>query len=71
MFNSSLAYELPVLKKYAEPLLQKVKSGSHAYHTAMKLLDLLDLIKPIDEDLVPRTSLLREFIGNSIFMDKK
>ncbi len=70
MFNSSLAYELPVLKRYAEPLLQKVKPGSHAYHTAMKLLDLLDLIRPIDEDLVPRTSLLREFIGNSIFKDK-
>ncbi|MCK5065592.1 MAG: nucleoside kinase, partial [Candidatus Fermentibacteraceae bacterium] len=71
MFNSSLAYELPVLKKYAEPLLQKIKPGSNAYHTAMKLLDLLDLIRPIDEDLVPRTSLLREFIGNSIFTDKE
>ena len=67
MFNSSLPYELPVLKKYAEPLLKEVPYDSPGYHTAIKLLDILDCIKPIDQNLVPITSLLREFIGGSIF----
>lgn len=67
MFNSSLPYELPVLKKYAEPLLAQVPYSSPAYHKAVKLLDILDCVRPIDESLVPITSLLREFIGNSIF----
>jgi uridine kinase len=67
MFNSSLPYELPVLKKYAEPLLMEVPYVSPVYHTATKLLDILDCVKPIDQELVPITSLLREFIGNSIF----
>ncbi|MBN2585961.1 MAG: hypothetical protein JXA64_06815 [Candidatus Fermentibacteraceae bacterium] len=69
MFNSSLPYELPVLKKYAEPLLSKVPYSSPAYHKAVKLLDVLDCVRPIDEALVPITSLLREFIGNSIFSE--
>lgn len=67
MFNSSLPYELPVLKKYAEPLLRTVPYSSPVYHNAVKLLDILDCINPIEQDLVPITSLLREFIGGSIF----
>ncbi len=67
MFNSSLPYELPVLKKYAEPLLMEVPYHSPGYHIATKLLDILDCVKPIDQKLVPITSLLREFIGGSIF----
>jgi len=67
MFNSSLPYELPVLKKYAEPLLLEVPYDSPGYHTAIKLLDILDCVKPIDQNLIPITSLLREFIGGSIF----
>ena len=70
MFNSSLPYELPVLKKYAEPLLSEVPYSSPAYHKAVKLLDVLDCVRPIEEELVPITSLLREFIGNSIFSMK-
>lgn len=70
MFNSSLPYELPVLKKYAQPLLEKVPEDSPAYHKAVKLLDILDCVRPIDENLVPITSLLREFIGNSIFSER-
>jgi len=67
MFNSSLPYELPVLKKFAQPLLKMVPYDSPGYHTATKLLDILDCIRPIDIKLVPITSLLREFIGGSIF----
>ena len=66
IFNSSLPYELPVLKGFAEPLLKTVPSGSKAYHKASRLLDLLDCLKPINPDIVPRTSLIREFIGGSI-----
>ncbi len=50
-------------------MLQQL-AGFQEIRIRLKLLDLLDLIRPIDEDLVPRTSLLREFIGNSIFTDK-
>jgi len=71
MFNSSLPYELPVLKGYAEQLLATVPKESRAYHKATKLLDVLDCVKPIDESLVPVTSLLREFIGKSIFDNRK
>lgn len=69
MFNSSLPYELPVLKKFAEPLLKEVPFDSPGYHKATKLLDILDCVRPIDQKLVPITSLLREFIGNSIFSE--
>jgi hypothetical protein len=44
-------------------------AGFQEIQIRLKILDLLDLIKSIDEDLVPGTSLLREFIGNSIFTD--
>jgi uridine kinase len=71
MFNSSLPYELPVLKKYAEPLLREVHYDSPGYHTATKLLDILDCVRPIDQNLVPITSLLMEFIGGSIFSENK
>jgi uridine kinase len=66
MFNSSLPYELPVLKTFAEPLLKTVPPGSPAYHTAYRLLDMFSCLRPIDPALVPGTSLLREFIGGSI-----
>lgn len=67
MFNSSLPYELPVLKSYAEPLLRTVPAGSPAYNTASRLLDMFSCLRPIEQKLVPITSLLREFIGGSIF----
>jgi len=66
MFNSSLPYELPVLKTFAEPLLRTVPPGSPAYYTACRLLDMFSCLRPIDPALVPVTSLLREFIGGSI-----
>ncbi|MGM0628705.1 MAG: uridine kinase family protein, partial [Candidatus Fermentibacterota bacterium] len=66
MFNSALPYELPVLRNYAIPLLKEVRPGSRAYHTADRLLRLLDLVIPIDSDMVPKLSLLREFIGGSL-----
>ncbi|MBN1433337.1 hypothetical protein JW921_01165 [Candidatus Fermentibacterales bacterium] len=71
MFNSALPYELPVLKPYAGELLESVPEGSSGFYTACRLLDVLSLVRPIDADLVPRDSLLREFIGGSLFGEEE
>lgn len=67
IFNSILAYELGVLKTYAEPLLFSVKEDSQEYLTALRLIELLKFVLPIPSDTVPDVSILREFIGNSYF----
>lgn len=67
IFNSILAYELGVLKTYAEPLLFSVKEDSPEYLTALRLIELLKFVLPIPSDTVPDVSILREFIGNSYF----
>ena len=66
-FNSGLAYELGVLKLWAEPRLAAVPPDDPAYGKALALLELTGLHLPIDARLVPPTSLLREFIGESGF----
>ena len=67
MFNSSLVYELAVLKKYAEPLLEKISSNSNIYSEATRLKKFLSHFKVINPHIVPKTSILREFIGGSGF----
>lgn len=67
MFNSSLVYELGVLKKYAEPLLQEIKPESPLYSEAKRLLTMLKYFKSIPDNYIPIKSLLREFIGGSVF----
>lgn len=67
MFNSSLIYELSVLKQYAVPLLQEIKASSPLYSEAKRLSTLLSYFETIDPKDVPSNSLLREFIGGSIF----
>ena len=66
-FNSALDYELAVLKPYAEPLLKTVKPSDPVYWHAVRLLTFLDNFYPVPANLVPADSLLREFIGGSIF----
>jgi uridine kinase len=66
-FNSGLAYELAVLKLWAEPRLAAVGIDDPNYGTARSLIDLLATLLPIDAGVVPQTSLLREFIGGSGF----
>ena len=66
-FNSALDYELAVLKPYAEPLLAEVKPYDPQYAEARRLQDFLGSFLGIQHDLVPPTSLLREFIGKSGF----
>ena len=67
IFNTFLAYELAVLKVYAEPLLYKVREDDPQYLTAIRLIKLLDLVLPLPGDDVPSLSILREFIGRSYF----
>ena len=67
MFNSTLVYELCVLKKYALQELDKIKPESKVYLLATRLKAFLGFFKEIDKDLVPTNSILREFIGGSDF----
>ncbi len=67
MFNSSLVYEMSVLRGYAEPLLKDVDEEDEAYVTAKQLLQFVYNFLPVTPDKVPRTSILREFIGGSGF----
>ena len=66
-FNSGLAYELCVLKLWAEPRLAAVHPDDPSYDMARSYLEFLESFLPIDAGLVPPTSLLREFIGGSGF----
>ncbi len=67
MFNSTLTYELGVLKKYVVPLLQNISKYSPVYLEAKRLLKMLAHFSNIPDELVPSNSILREFIGGSIF----
>lgn len=67
MFNSSLFYEISVLRAIAEPLLRGVPDTAPEYAEAHRMLHFLDNFTPIDPDEIPPTSLLREFIGGSSF----
>lgn len=69
MFNSSLVYELAVLKQYAEPLLFRVPRGSEEYPEAQRLLKFLDYFLGISPEEVPLNSILREFIGGGILLE--
>ena len=67
MFNSALIYELGVLKNFAEPLLFSVPSDSPHYQEAKRLLKFLDYFLGVDSKYIPANSLVREFVGGSIF----
>lgn len=67
MFNSALLYELAVLKKYAEPLLEKVTLNDDVYPEAKRLLKFLSYFSNLETDEIPHNSIIREFIGNSCF----
>ena len=67
MFNSAMLFELAVIKRQAEPLLDQVPENSPEYAEAYRLLKFLRYIRSIPEDQIPPTSLLREFLGGSSF----
>ena len=66
-FNSSLLFELGVMKSFAEPLLQEVPHNVPEYREANRLLRFLSYFSAIPTDQIPSTSLLREFLGGSSF----
>ena len=67
MFNSALIYELAVLKAYAEPLLFSVDKNAPEHREAKRLLKFLDYFLPVPGEEIGKNSILREFIGGSIF----
>ena len=68
MFNSSLVYEIAILKKYVYPMLIKLTPDSPHYTMAHRLLKFLNYFQPADvEDEIPLNSILREFIGGCCF----
>jgi uridine kinase len=67
MFNSTLVYELSVLRNYAEVPLRAIDYKEKEYGEALRLLNFLSHILPLMTDEVPPTSILREFIGRSSF----
>lgn len=68
MINTSLFYEIAVLKKHAMALLEKVPESDRNYVRANRLMDMLRYFVSIEDDaMIPNISLIREFIGGSIF----
>lgn len=67
MFNSALIFEFSVLRTYAEPILRQVPQRCVEYTEAHRLLRFLEYFVSISEPEIPRTSLLREFLGGSSF----
>lgn len=67
MFNSTIVYEMNVLKKHVEPLLREIPEDSLAYIEANRILKLLRFFKSIDEECIPPNSIIKEFIGGSCF----
>lgn len=68
MFNSSLVYELSFLRNYAMQLLLQIDNTVPEYSEARRLIRFLDYFLPVmDMDVIPSTSIIREFLGNSFF----
>lgn len=67
MFNSALVYEFAILKQYAEPLLFQVDRKSKEYVEAKRLLKFLDYFLGVSSENIAYNSILREFIGKSVF----
>lgn len=66
-FNSVLIYELAVLKQFAEPLLFEIKQGEPEYYEAKRLLKFLEYFLGVSSEDLPKNSIVREFVGGSIF----
>ena len=66
-FNSALAYEIAVIKQYAQPILYAIPEDDPTHEEAKRLLKVLDYVIGIPADLVPTNSILREFIGGGCY----
>ena len=69
MLNTALVYELAALKPFAEPLLRQVHHTSEEYIEANRLLSMLEWFLPLDVEMIPDNSILREFVGGSILKE--
>lgn len=69
IFNSALVYEMAALKPLAEPIIRQVPHGSSARIEAKRLLAFLEWFLPLDVNIIPENSILREFIGESNLKD--
>ena len=67
MFNTAMIYELAVIKKQADPVLEAVPENCDEYAEAYRLRKFLGYFHAVDYDRLPPTSLLREFLGGSTF----
>ncbi len=70
MFNSALVYELPVLKKHIEPLLMNITSDAPEYPEVKRILKFLSYVLSVPSDqVIPNTSIIKEFIGGSVYSE--
>jgi uridine kinase len=69
MFNSALVYECSALAPRAEPLLRQVPFGTNEHVEAKRLLAFLEWFLPMEAELIPDNSILREFLGGSSLRD--
>lgn len=67
IFNTSLIYELGVLKNEVMPLLEAIPVEAKEHAEAQRLIEILRYFEPISKDLVPSNSLLKEFLGGGDF----
>jgi len=68
-FNSNCIYELAVLKRYAEPLLKRIRPEQPEYPEAQRMLEFLALFAAVQDDsIIPNNSIMREFIGGSVLV---
>jgi uridine kinase len=67
LFNSALVHELAILRPLAEPLLLQVRHEAPEHVEANRLLSFLQWFLPASPEIVPDNSILREFVGRSIF----
>ena len=66
-FDTSMTYEMPAMHYAVGKALQTVPADVPEYLIAKQLLYYLSFFEPLEHSLVPRTSILREFIGGSQF----
>ena len=67
MFDSSLPYEVSVMRNFATPILKSVPEENERHDEMLELVAAFDYFEPIDPALVPGDSLLREFIGGGTY----
>jgi uridine kinase len=71
LFNSALVYELSAIRLMVEPLLRQVPYGTKEYVEAKRLLAFLEWFLPVETNIIPDNSIMREFLGGSILKDFK